>query len=488
MPDDLTAISESTRAPLRGGIRRESDSGAFIGLANPKRHPKSCIIGAGCSGFTTAKALQDRGLDFDCFEASDRIGGNWAFGNPNGMSACYRSLHIDTSKHRMQFEDLPIPEHFPDFPHHSQVLEYFNQYVDHFGLRERITFSTTVERCTRRTDGSWTVETLGPNGRRQLGHYDALLVANGHHWCPRWPDPMPEGAFSGLQMHSHAYLSPFEPHDLRGKSIVVVGMGNSAMDIASELSQRSISKRLTVSARRGVWVFPKYINGQPADKTSLPSWVPARVQRWLAKRAILRSVGRMESYGLPTPDHDPLEAHPSVSAEFLTRCGSGDIEVRGPIDRLDDDTVHFADGHSVQADAIVYATGYSLSFPFLESLDLPLQDNHLPLFKRVFRPELSNLMFLGLAQSLPTLVNLAERQSRWIAAYLLGEYHLPTAEHMERIIERDERRFLGHYYDSPRHRMQVDFAAYCADLEREWRRGEKRAARSANSLPVPRLS
>ena len=121
--------------------------------AAPAAMPKVCIIGAGCSGFSTAKALKDRGIPFDIFEMSDTIGGNWAYRNKNGMSACYESLHIDTSKYRMQFEDFPIPDDFPDFPHHSQVLQYFNDYVDHFGLREKIEFNTAVTHCELTPDG-----------------------------------------------------------------------------------------------------------------------------------------------------------------------------------------------------------------------------------------------------------------------------------------------------------------------------------------------
>ena len=103
-----------------------------------------CIIGAGCSGFTTAKRLKDFGIAYDQFEASDNIGGNWYFKNPNGMSACYQSLHIDTSKYRLAFDDYPVPDDWPDFPHHSQLFDYFNDYVDHFGLRDAIQFNTRV--------------------------------------------------------------------------------------------------------------------------------------------------------------------------------------------------------------------------------------------------------------------------------------------------------------------------------------------------------
>ncbi|MEE4381235.1 MAG: NAD(P)-binding protein, partial [Pseudomonadales bacterium] len=86
---------------------------------------KACIIGAGCSGFTMAKRLKDFGISYDCFELSDDVGGNWYFRNPNGLSSCYESLHIDTSKWRLAFEDFPVPDDWPDFPHHAQLLDYF---------------------------------------------------------------------------------------------------------------------------------------------------------------------------------------------------------------------------------------------------------------------------------------------------------------------------------------------------------------------------
>ena len=230
---------------------------------------KVCIIGAGCSGFTTAKRFKEFGIDYDHFEASDDIGGNWYHKNPNGMSACYQSLHIDTSKHRLAFEDYPVPDNWPDFPHHSQMLAYFNDYVDHFDLRRRITFNTYVEDARRDDANQWHVSLS--TGEKRV--YDALVVANGHHWDSKIPTEYGH-RFNGIQMHSHAYDSPFEPHDLRGKNVLVVGVGNSAMDIASEVSQKPIAAKCFVSARRGVWVLPKYLNGEPADKAVMPAWVP----------------------------------------------------------------------------------------------------------------------------------------------------------------------------------------------------------------------
>lgn len=430
---------------------------------------KACIIGAGCSGFTMAKRLKDHGLAYDCFEASDNIGGNWYFNNPNKLSSCYQSLHIDTSKYRLAFEDYPVPEAWPDFPHHSQLLQYFHDYVDHFGLRETITFNTRVEMASPLAGGRWQV-TLSTG---EVRTYDALLVCNGHHWDARTPNY--PGTFDGYQVHSHHYRDPFAPYDFRGKRVMVVGGGNSAMDISSELSQRPLAQKLYISMRRGVWVLPKYMNGQPSDKAVLPKWLPPKLGRKLARGAIKKAIGNMEDYGLPKPDHEPLNGHPSVSGEFLTRVGCGDITPKGAIDRLDGDGVVFIDGSRENVDAIIWATGYNVRFPFFDLPALMPVENRFPLFKRMVKPGFENLFFLGLAQPLPTLVNFAEQQAKLVAACLAGTYVLPGQADMQAAILKDDETHLGHFYESARHTMQVDFNVYVNDLLGELKRGETRA-------------
>jgi cation diffusion facilitator CzcD-associated flavoprotein CzcO len=436
--------------------------------------PKVLIIGAGCSGFTTAKRLQDEGLAFDWFEMSDRIGGNWAYGNPNGRSAAYASLHIDTSKWRLQFEDFPCPADWPDFPHHSLIDAYFNAYVDHFGLRPRVAFNHEVVSVQQQGEG-WFAKVKANGKSSRHGPYTHVAVCNGHHWDPNIPQ-IP-GSFSGTEFHARDYRTPFEPVDTRGKTIVVVGLGNTAVDIASELGQRSLGTRLIVSARRGVWVLPKYLNGKPMDKTPLPPWVPVWLKRRLGAMAVRKAVGNMEDYGLPTPDHQPLEAHPTVSSEFLLRCGNGDIEVKPIVTEKAGDELVFADGSRAHVDVLIHATGYRLSFPFLAPQDVALKDNHLPLFKRMVQaePRLHTLWFMGLAQPLPTLVNFAEQQSKLFAAYLAGRYALPAQAEMQAVIAADEALHKGHYYASQRHTIQVDFDIYCHDLKAELERGARRA-------------
>ena len=441
--------------------------------------PHVCIVGAGCSGVTTAKRLAEFGISYEQFELSDDVGGNWYFRNPNGRSAVYESLHIDTSTARLQFEDFPAPADYPDFPHHTLIHDYFRAYVDEFGLRDRIEFNTGVERATR-ANGGWDV--LLSTGETR--HYTDLVVANGHHWSPRLPEWADSEAFGGDLLHSHAYVNPFEPVEIRGRTVVVVGMGNSAMDIASELSSPWMAKKLYVSARRGVWVLPKYRNGVAADKVMAPPDVP-REQALAAGRQLIRDlVGRMSDYRLPEPDHEPLSAHPSVSADFLTKAGSGDIHMLPAIERLDGHTVHLVDGSSVEADVIICATGYEMRFPFFDAgphgggeTDLhPDSEHRYPLFKRMIKPGVDHLFYLGLAQSSPTIVNLAEQQSKLLARLLTGRYVLPPVDEQIRIMEKDEAEHLAQYYASPRHTIQIDFGRYVVDLMAEIEAGERRAA------------
>ena len=103
-----------------------------------------CVIGAGSTGIASAKVLHERGIAFDCFELSDRVGGNWVWGNSNGVLASYSSLHINTSRSRMEFSDFPMPVDLPNFARHDQIAKYFDDYVDHFGFRDEITFNTGV--------------------------------------------------------------------------------------------------------------------------------------------------------------------------------------------------------------------------------------------------------------------------------------------------------------------------------------------------------
>jgi dimethylaniline monooxygenase (N-oxide forming) len=440
--------------------------------------PTAAIIGAGSSGIAAAKALHERGVPFTCFEASDRVGGNWVFGNKNGMSAAYRQLFINTSRDRMEYSDFPMPKSYPDFPHHTHIAEYFDTYVDHFGFRERIRFETKVAHARRLDGGGWEL-TLDDGS---VERFDALLVANGHHWDPRWPEPMFPGhdTFTGEQLHAHSYVD----NDLfAGKDVVILGMGNSAMDIAVESSY--VARATYLAARRGAWIIPKYMFGRPVDQLPQNPRVPFKVRQRMIHTLIKLHVGDPERYGLPKPDHKFGEAHPTVSGRILDRISHGTITPKPNIRRLDGDHVEFDDRSRAHADVVVYCTGYKISFPFFDEDFIAAPDNHIELFRRVFHPEVDDVFFVALLQPLGATMPLAEAQGQWIADYLKGEYALPPRPALLQDIDDDMAAMRKRYVASKRHTIQVDFDDYLHALEKERRAGAERARKDGFRLPVP---
>jgi hypothetical protein len=426
---------------------------------------------------TVLKALLEVGLPAVCFERGSKVGGNWVFDNDNQQSRIYRSLRINTSRNRMQFSDFPMPADYPDYASHEQVARYFEAYAEAFSLRRAIRFGSTVERVeAAETPGG----VAGGYRVRSSGGLDeqfrAVIVANGHHWDPAYPDPPLPGQFSGLVLHSHGYISPDEPHALRGKRVVVVGIGNSAVDIASELARAGAE--VTLSVRRGAWVLPKFVFGRPIDQPGLipAGWSDAAKTR-IAELWYRLLVGEPGAHGLPRPDHRLGHAHPTLSDDLLPLVRDGRITPRPAIRSFDARWVQFQDGSSCQADAVIYCTGYKVTFPFFEPSFVAAPENELPLFLRCFHLEHRGLMFAGLAQPLGAIMPLVEAQGRLFARYLNGDYELPDADEMRQRTARERVHVRRRFVATRRHTMQVDFDRYLEDLQREMRAGQNRSGR-----------
>lgn len=436
-----------------------------------RNRPSTCIIGAGASGIAAAKALREAGVPFDCFELGSGIGGIWRYNNDSGLSPAYKSLHINTSRQKMAFSDFPMPRDYPDFPHHSQILDYFERYVDHFGFRDAIQFRTRVCNVAPVPGGCWDVTTQRRGSEaRQTRRYAAVVVANGHHSSPRRPD-FP-GEFANPAMHSSEYR---EPEPMRGERVLVVGMGNSGCDIACEVSRTA--ERVFLSTRRGAHVIPKYLFGKPLDRLA-PAWMwrylPFRAFQKIFAWSLRLSRGRLRKYGLPEPDHRILEEHPTISGELLNLLGHGRIGIKPNVSRLAGDRVEFADGTSESIDRIIYATGYDITFPFLDSRVLKTEGNRVRLYRRVVHPRYRNLLFVGLVQPWGSVMPLAEAQSRWVADLLTGVCGLPAEAVMQRTIDRCDAAVDRRYTRTARHTIQVDFYAYHDELRKERKRGRRR--------------
>ena len=435
---------------------------------------KVCIIGAGSSGIVACQVLNARRIPFACIEKGSAVGGNWRYENDNGMSSAYRSLHINTSRRVMAFKTFPMPDHYPDYPDHFQMAAYFDEYVDHFGLRDKIRFRTEVLSVEPVGD-EWEVTVEGPEGKREASRYRAVLVANGHHWDPRWPEPAFPGAdeFSGEQIHAHHYR---EPDVLPGKRVLVLGLGNSATDIAVESSR--IADATFLATRRGAYVLPKYMNGKPIDEVSTPvvSRLPMSVQRFFSMRMLGVAAGDMTAYGLPKPDHKLFEAHPTVSSELLPRLGHGDIKVKPNIARFTGGRgVRFVDGSEEEIDLVVYCTGYKMTFPFFAADVFSAPDNRLPLYRRVASVERPGLYFIGFIQPLGPIMPLAEAQAEWVADLLGGRAALPAAAEMRREIASEEGKMRKRFVASKRHTVEVDFHPYLREIRRERKQAAQRA-------------
>jgi hypothetical protein len=255
------------------------------------------------------------------------------------------------------------------------------------------------------------------------------------------------------------------------------------MDIAVDASYHAASTIL--AARRGAWVIPKYLFGKPLDQIGGgDARVPVKVRNKILEGLLKVYVGDYARYGLPKPDHGFGEAHPTISGRILDRLAHGAITTKPNIDRLEGDRVVFTDGSSVHADLVIYCTGYKVTFPFLDEDLISAPENDLPLFRRVFHPEVRDVFFIGLLQPLGAIMPLADLQSRWVADHLAGRYALPQPAALRKDIEEERKRMFKRYVASKRHTMQVDYDDYVVALEKERKAGAERAREGGNRLPI----
>ena len=434
---------------------------------------RACVIGAGSSGLAACQALHGRGIPFDCFEAGSSVGGNWRYGNDNGMSSAYRSLHAKSSRRGMQYAAFPMPDGYPDYLSHERVARYLDDFADHFGFRGSIRFRTEVTRVEPVPGGGWEVTARSRDtGAECTGRYGAVLVANGHHWDPRLPAFPGAGTFAGEQIHSHQYRGP-EP--FAGKRVLVLGIGNSACDVAADCSR--LGARTLIAARAGAHIIPRYLAGRPADHLTLMRAGPM-LPLWLRRFAVAVLVriarGTAAKYGLPKPGHRLLCGPLAVSDSLLSGLRRGEIAVKPAIDRFERDRVRFRDGSTERADVVIYCTGYKISFPFLRESLIGARDGEIPLYRRVAAPALPGLYFIGLVQPIGAIMPVAEAQSQWVADLLEGRAALPPVPEMNREITRYRRAIARRYDRTGGHAIHVDFLPYLREIRKERAAGAQR--------------
>ena len=123
-------------------------------------------------------------------------------------------------------------------------------------------------------------------------------------------------------------------------------------------------------------------------------------------------------------------------------------------------------------------------FPFFDEDFLAAPENRQPLYKRMFKPGIDDLAFVGLAQAIPTLFPFAECQSKFLVRWLSGEWALPDPGEMERDIAADDRRFVAHYNARPRHTLQTDARVYEYELRKKVLPAGRERAMQGRAVPV----
>jgi dimethylaniline monooxygenase (N-oxide forming) len=401
-----------------------------------------CVIGAGASGIAMCRALAVRNIPFECYERGPEIGGLWRYPAQADGSCAYASLHANTSKTVMQYPSYPMPNDYPDYPHHRQVARYFDDFVDHYGLRPRIQFKTEVVHVEPASDGGWAV-TLADGAVRR---YRAVAVATGgRHGMP--VHARIDGRFAGRELHAVDYDGPEE---FAGKTVVVVGLGATSADIATEVSRVATATYLSV--RTGHYVVPKILEGRPIDRLS-PLMKRLSVEQWRPLLTLMLKIvhGDMTAYGLPAPPYKPGQGPLVSSSELLPAIVHGRVTPKPMIVHLDERKVRFADGQVVEADAIIHCTGYRIAYPFLDDTLVGDGADAPPLYHLVVPPEADGLYFIGLLHSMMALMPLAEFQSEWVGDLLTGAVSLPSCGHMWTEIRNARRRQDKRFYDSSGH-------------------------------------
>uniref|UniRef100_A0A8C2RG88 Flavin-containing monooxygenase n=1 Tax=Capra hircus TaxID=9925 RepID=A0A8C2RG88_CAPHI len=415
---------------------------------------KVAVIGAGVSGLISLKCCVDEGLEPTCFEKTEDIGGLWRFKEnvDDGRASIYQSVISNTSKEMSCFSDFPMPEDFPNFLHNSKLLEYFRIFAKN-GLKWLQMESHVKKHPDFASSGQWVVVTEN-NGKEQSAVFDGVMVCNGHHILPHLPlESFPGEKFKGQYFHSRQYK---HPEGFEKKRILVIGIGNSASDIAVELCKKAA--QVFVSTRHGSWVMSRISkDGYAWDlvyhtrfKTMLRNAVPRRVVKWMMEKGMNQWFNH-ENYGL-VPQNN--------------RILYGAIKVKSRVKELTETSAIFEDGTVEEnIDIIVFATGYTVSFPFLEDL-VKVENNMVSLYKFMFPPQLekSTLACIGLIQPLGSIFPTVELQARWVTRVFKGLCTLPSERTMmEDIIKRNKKR-IDMFGESNSQILQTNYIEYLDEL------------------------
>ena len=350
---------------------------------------KVCVIGAGISGLSCINELASKGIEFDCFEKRDSLGGLWNYSDFD--SSVYKNCKQNHPRPSMQINDTPIDNSTADYLTHSEYLEYLNQFNSpdiHYGKTVESAVYDKNKQC-------WAVIVNG-----NLSEYSHLIVCSGHYTVPQIPSLYNE--FTGELIHSKDYKTPEVFVD---KRVLVVGGGSSGVQIASDLV--GVAREVTLSVRTMPFILPRYINNQ----ILLEFYQSVRHLPELEIVEVLKQQGIDQTlFNIPKPDQGLLTGSTiPICDDVFSYAKSNQINFVKSAESIDGSSVRFGNTkHSF--DTVILATGYQLAFPFFDFMvdyadnkDFLINESH------------PNLYFIGMLQPVGPVPPLLKVQSKLVA-------------------------------------------------------------------------
>ncbi|XP_052211324.1 probable indole-3-pyruvate monooxygenase YUCCA8 [Diospyros lotus] len=320
------------------------------------------IVGAGPSGLAVGACLREKGVPFVVLERADCIASLW-------QKRTYDRLKLHLPKQFCQLPKLPFPDHFPAYPTKKQFVDYLESYAKHFDIdpqfNECVQSAKYDEACR-----IWRVKTISTAGaaRTEVEYIcQWLVVATGENAESVVPEIEGLNDFGGEVIHACEYKSG---EKFAGKRVLVVGCGNSGMELSLDLCNHNAKPSVVV--RSSVHVLPREICGKSMFELAMlmMKWLPL----WLVDKILLvlawLLLGNIEKYGLKRPSIGPLELKntqgktPVLDTGALQKIRSGDIKVVPGIKRFSGDMVELCNGEKHEIDSVVLATGYRSNVPY----------------------------------------------------------------------------------------------------------------------------
>lgn len=422
-----------------------------------------CIIGAGVAGLVTAKVLKEDGFEVTIFEKDSTPGGVWV------PSRAYPGLRTNNPRETYAFSDYAYPEGTEDFPTATRIMEYLTSYAKHFGLTQHLRLSTEVISVSRNeATGSAdhpgfrvSFARVGDAAEPETEHFDFVVVCNGVFSEPYLPEIDGAQQFAGAILHSSQIR---EPDALRGKRVVIVGAGKSALDCATFAAREGASATLVF--RSPHWMLPRYVGGRRVDRFAFlrvsvsPYYPPyhnvgpveralrtaAATALWLCRKGASRLIVRLS--GIPdvmVPEYPHVAGieNQGIGEDFYRVLNDGHAQAkRASISCFSGgDQVALDSRETIYADVVIFATGWRQTVPFLDDeLSHEVRkdgDGRFALYRNILPPQEPRLGFIGYASSGNAPLT-SEVSAHWLSECFMGHLALPRSKEMEQEIARVE--------------------------------------------------